>query len=115
MFDSWTCDADHPTLFRIDRQVAVFAHDALPSSGRRPADQVPLWVKAFGVRIEAHMQARQVAWVRRSDGTWLAIALVSAGSSKGRVQVTLPMCLDPSQLSTDLNLVRPYEQPQPPR
>ncbi|OBI29060.1 hypothetical protein A5710_22690 [Mycolicibacter sinensis] len=88
----------------------MFAHDALPSSGRRPADQVPLWVKAFGVRIEAHMQARQIAWARRADGGWLAILLVPASSSNGRVQITLPMCVDPTQVSPDLSLIEPYER-----
>lgn len=110
MFESWGCDAEHPTVFRVDRDVAVFAHDALPSSGRRPADQVPLWVKAFGVRIEAHMQARQIAWARRADGGWLAILLVPASSSNGRLQITLPMCVDPTQVSTDLSLIEPYER-----
>lgn len=115
VFDSTSCDPAHPahpTLFRVDRQVAVYAHDALPSTGRRPADQLPLWVKAFGLRIEAHMQGRQVAWVRRADGGFLAIVLVPAASSNGRLRVTLPMCLDPSQVSTDLTLIQPYERPR---
>jgi hypothetical protein len=71
---------------------------------------VPLWVKAFGVRIEAHMQARQIAWARRADGGWLAILLVPASSSNGRLQITLPMCVDPTQVSPDLSLIEPYER-----
>lgn len=90
--------------------MTVFAHDALPSSGRRPANQVPLWVKAGGVRIEAHMQARQVAWVKRADGGWMAVLLVPASSSNGRLRITLPMCVDPIQVSTDLSLIEPYER-----
>lgn len=109
MFESWRCDPNYPTLFRVDREVAVSAHDALPSSGRQPADRLPLWVKAFGLRIEAHMLARQVAWVRRSDGGWLAVVLVPAASSNRRLRITLPMCLDPSQLSTDLTVIEAYE------
>lgn len=113
MFDPWGCDPAYPTLFRVDREVAVYAHDALPSSGRQPADRMPLWVKAFGLRIEAHMWARQVAWIRRSDGGWLAVALVPVVSSNRRVQVTLPMCLDPSHVSTDLTLIQPHERVAP--
>ena len=101
--------SDHQTLFHVDREVAVFVHDALPSSGARPANQVPLWVKAAGVRIEAHMRARQIAWVRRADGGWLAIVLVPASSSNGQLRIILPICVDPSQLSTDLTLIQLYE------
>lgn len=110
VFEATSCDPAHPTLFRVDRQVAVYAHDAIPSTGRRPADRLPLWVKAFGLRIEAHMQGRQIAWVRRADGGFLAIVLVPAASSNGQLRVTLPMCLDPSQISTDLTVIQPYER-----
>jgi hypothetical protein len=109
VFESLGCDG-HRTLFRTDRDVAVYAHDALPSSGRRPANQVPLWVKAAGVRIEAHMLARQIAWVRRSDGGWMALVLVPATSSNRRLQIALPMCVDSSQISTDLTLIDPHER-----
>lgn len=113
MFEPWGCDPSHPTLFKVDREIAVYAHDALPSSGRQPADRIPLWVQAFGLRIEAHMRARQVAWIRKSDGAWLAVALVPVASSNRRIQVTLPMCLDPIHVSTDLTLVQPHERVAP--
>ena len=109
VFEPWGCD-EHRTLFRTDRDVAVYAHDALPSSGRRPANQVPLWVKAAGVRIEAHMLARQIAWVKRSDGGWMALVLVPATSSNRRLKIALPMCVDSSQISTDLTLIEQHER-----
>ncbi|AGM31574.1 hypothetical protein MASS_1p0014 (plasmid) [Mycobacteroides abscessus subsp. bolletii 50594] len=69
----------------------MYAHDALPNSGRS-ADRLPLWVTAFGLRLEAHMLARQIAWVRRSNGGWLAVVLVPAESSNRRLRLSGVRC-----------------------
>lgn len=106
-------DPDHPTLFRVDRPVAVYASAALPTSGYQHADRLPLWVKAFGLRIEAHMPARQIAWIRRSDGGWLAIVLMPAASSNHQSNVTIPLWLDPQLITTDLSVIDPWERPPP--
>lgn len=112
MFDSWVSDPDWPTLVKQDRPVAVYADQALPSSANTPADELPLWVKAGGLRVEAHMLARQVAWIRRASGGWIAVVLMPAASSNNRLRLTLPLCLDPSLLTTDLSIVEPYELPR---
>lgn len=111
MFDIWMGDPSYPTLVPVDREVAVYASEALPCSVATPADQLPLWVKAGGLRIEAHMVARQVAWVKRASGGWLAVVLMPAASSNGRLRLTLPLCLDPSLITTDLSIVAAYERP----
>lgn len=110
MFDGWVSDPDYPTLFRADRPVTVYASEALPSTLRRNADELPLWVKSFGLRLEAHMLARQVAWLRRSDGGWLAAVILPAASSNGRSRITIPLWLDPQLITTDLSVIEPYEQ-----
>lgn len=109
MFDGWVTDPDYPTLFRVDRPIAVYAAEALPSSHRRPFGELPLWVRAFGLRLEVHMPARQVAWLRRSDGGWLAVVLMQAASSNQRSRITIPLWLDPRLIATDLSVIEPYE------
>jgi len=42
------------------------------------------------------MRARQVAWIRRaSDGGWLAVVLMPAGSANGQSSVTMQLWLEP--------------------
>jgi hypothetical protein len=52
-------------------------------------------------RIEPQTQGRQIAWVRRSNGGWLAVVLVPAASGNGRSSLTIPLWLDPSLVTTD--------------
>ncbi|MFZ2241677.1 MAG: hypothetical protein WAV90_19345 [Gordonia amarae] len=111
MFDNWVGDPTYSTLVRMDREVAVFAAQALPCSVSAPADTLPLWVRAGGLRIEAHMAARQVAWVRRATGGWLAVVLMPAASDNGRLRVTLPLCVDAALVTPDVSIVAPYERP----
>ncbi|MEB3023010.1 MULTISPECIES: hypothetical protein [Mycolicibacter] len=112
MFERWVSDRSHPTLFPVDRSVAVYASEALPCSLRRRANDLPLWVKSFGLRIEAHMPGRQVAWLRRSDGGWIAVVLVEALSANRQSRVTMPLWLDPQLLTTDLSVIQQYEYPR---
>jgi hypothetical protein len=46
------------------------------------------------------MPGRQVAWVRRSDGGWLAVVLVPVTSGNERSRLVMPMWLSPSQVAT---------------
>jgi hypothetical protein len=101
VFEEWQSDPEYPTLFRVDRDVVVSTAEALPSSSRKLAGQPPAWIKAFGLRIEPQMPGRQIAWVRRSNGGWLAVVLVPAASGNGRSSLTIPLWLDPSMVSTD--------------
>jgi hypothetical protein len=49
------------------------------------------------------MRARQIAWIRRaSDGGWLAVVLMPAGSANGKSRVTMQLWLEPDVISTDL-------------
>ncbi len=101
MFDHWENDSTHPTLFRVDRPVTVSAAEALPSGTRKLGGQHPAWVRAFGLQIEPRMPGRQVAWLRRSDGAWLALVMVPATSGNGRSSLVMPLWLSPLAVSTD--------------
>ena len=49
------------------------------------------------------MTARQVAWVRRSDGGFLAVVLLDAASANGHSAVTMQLWLGPDSFTTDLS------------
>ncbi|WP_082945408.1 hypothetical protein [Mycobacterium sp. E2733] len=71
MFDSWESSDEYATLYRLDREVRVDVARIFPSKAKRK-DELPMWVKAFGLHLEPTMMARQIAWIRTSNGGWLA-------------------------------------------
>lgn len=101
MFEQWRDSDEYPTLFRLHREVRVDMVSLLPASGFRQ-DELPLWVKSCGLRLEPWMPARQVAWVRRSDGGWLAVVEMPAGSANGHSHVNMQLWLPPQAVTTDL-------------
>jgi hypothetical protein len=103
MFDQWWQDSEYPTLYRVERDVIVDVSRAFPGAGHVRQDELPLWVKTSALRFEPSMRARQVAWIRRaSDGGWLAVVLMSAGSANGKSTVTMQLWLEPEMISIDL-------------
>jgi hypothetical protein len=52
-----------------------------------------MWVKAFGLHLEPTMMARQIAWVRTSNGGWLAAVEMPATSGNGRSRITMNLWL----------------------
>lgn len=97
-----------PVVFSVDRAVLVDMARAFPGLGStaRRQDTLPLWVRAFGVRLEPWMPARQTAWVRRSDGGWLAVVECTATSPNGQTAVTMQLRLEPEVITTDLTAGR---------
>jgi hypothetical protein len=104
MFEGWRDSAEYPTLFRADRDVFVDVSRVFPSGGGRRKDELPLWVKAGALRLEPWMLARQIAWIRRCDGGWLAVVLMPAGSANGQSGVTMQLWLEPDAITTDLTV-----------
>jgi hypothetical protein len=103
MFDQWRQDPEYPTLYRVERDVIVDVSRSFPGAGHVRQDELPLWVKTSALRFEPLMRARQVAWIRRaSDGGWLAVVLMPAGSANGKSTVTMQLWLEPEMLSIDL-------------
>jgi hypothetical protein len=52
-----------------------------------------MWVKAFGLHLEPAMMARQIAWMRTSNGGWLAAVEMPATSGNGRFRLTMNLWL----------------------
>lgn len=90
MFEQWRQSEEFPTLFRVDREVQVDVGRVFPVA-RIGKDQLPLWVKASGLALEPTMTARQIAWIRRSDGGWLAAVELPASSANGRSRIAMKL------------------------
>ncbi|MBY0286769.1 MAG: hypothetical protein K2X52_06435 [Mycobacteriaceae bacterium] len=101
MFESWHDSREYPTLFRVDREVCVDIAHLFPPTGIR-RDELPLFVKSGGLLLEPAMKARQIAWLRRSDGGWAACLQMPAGSANGRSRLTMQLWLPPEALSTEV-------------
>jgi hypothetical protein len=67
MFEQWLDSGEYRTLHAVDRDVLVDVSRAFPGDSFRRKDELPLWVKACGLRLEPWMPARQIAWLRRSS------------------------------------------------
>ena len=102
MFERWSDIPGYPTLFRVDREVRVDTSRLFPGSGARQ-DELPLWLKSGGLRLESWAPARQVAWLRRADGGWLAVLLLEAGSTNQQSTVTMQLWVAPEFITTDLS------------
>ena len=100
MFDGWRQDPEHPTLYRVERDVVVDVLRAFPGTGYRQQDEPPRWVTTSALRLEPLMRARQVACIRRaSDGGWRAVVLMPAGSANAQSRITMQLWLEPDKIS----------------
>ncbi|WP_273735423.1 hypothetical protein [Mycolicibacterium septicum] len=100
LFDGWKVDVEYPTLFRVDRIVRVDPNQVFPPCDRRK-DELPLWIKSFGAHLDTSMLARQLAWLRRSDGSWLAFVELPVTSANGASQLTMELWLPAAALSAE--------------
>ena len=98
MFDSWIDSTDYRTLFLLDRQVRVDTARLFPPTGIRK-DDVPLWVKSAGLLVAPSMPARQIAWLRKSDGGWVAAVAMPVRSANGRSRLTMQLWLPADAVS----------------
>lgn len=104
MFEDWRQHDKYRTLYPVDRSVMVNTNKAFPAGKAKRADELPLWLKSGGLSLEPWMPGRQVAWVRRSTGEWLAVVVMEAGSANGQSRVTMQLWLVPSAITTDLGV-----------
>ena len=98
-FSDWPEDASYRTRFSIDRQVWVDMLRVFPGLGSctRRQDELALWIKSGGLRL---VPGRQVAWLRRADGGWLALVLLPAASTNEAAHVTLQLWVEPDAITT---------------
>lgn len=104
MFESWAMSAEYPILFEVDRDVLVNVAGLSPPTAVRK-DKLPLWVKSSGLLLDPEMPARQLAWIRRSDGGWIALVQLTAKSANRQSQLTMDLWLPPNAFTA---------MPQPP-
>jgi hypothetical protein len=87
----------------LNRPAGVGGHVAgfpgLGSCARRQ-DELALWIKSGGLRLDPWMAGRQVAWLRRSDGGWLALVLLPAASTNETARMTLQLWVEPDAITT---------------
>ena len=69
----------------------------LGSCARRQ-DELALWIKSGGLRLDPWMAGRQVAWLRRADGGWLV--LLPAASTNETARMTLQLWVEPDAITT---------------
>ena len=99
MFEEWA-SGDYPTLVHVDRSVTVDVTQVFPPSGARK-DELALGLKAGGLWLEPHMVARQIAWLRRADGDWLACVQMPAGSANKRSRLLMTLWLPPHAFTAE--------------
>ena len=102
-FSGWPESMEHRTRFSVDRPVWVDMLRVFPGLGAcgRRQDELALWITSSGSRFEPWMPGRQVAWLRRADGGWLALVLVPAASTNQAAHVTLQLWVEPDAIDTD--------------
>lgn len=104
MFDRWNDPPGVEMLRRVDRRVIVDTTKVWPvtywgppepgnSEGVRPMQFAPHDVQEHGLRIDTLQEGRQIAWIRRSFGEWLALVCISVGSADGKSALTMPLWL----------------------
>jgi hypothetical protein len=98
VFDSWIDSTDYRTLFLLDRQVRVDTARLFPPTGIRK-DDLPLWVKSAGLLVAPSMPARQIAWLRKSDGGWVAAVAMPVRSANGHSRLTMQLWLPADAVS----------------
>ena len=101
-FDQWKDTSDYPTLFVTDRPVLVDSR-VFPSAGAaRRQDELALWIRGEGLRLDPWMAGRQIAWIRLNTGAWLASVQIPAASANRRCRITLQLWLEPDAFTTDM-------------
>ncbi|SHV73078.1 hypothetical protein [Mycobacteroides abscessus] len=107
MFDNWVDPPGVEILRQVDRRVIVDTHKVWSApywgprqpantEGVRPMSFAPPEVREHGLVIAPMQEGRQVAWIRRAFGEWLALVFVNASSADGRSQLTMPLWLQGS-------------------
>ncbi|MBE5477841.1 hypothetical protein E3G68_005174 [Mycobacteroides abscessus] len=99
MFDRWV-EGDYLTLFHVDRPVTVDITRVFPPPVARK-DELPLGLKASGLWLEPHMIGRQIAWLRRADGEWLACVQMPASSANKRSKLLMTLWLPPHAFAVE--------------
>lgn len=86
MFESWPVEFDPPPYRVVDPPMPVIVHiaTAIGQAGERPANTIPLRVRAEGLVLDVKVPGRLSAWSRSVGGGWLARVAFSIPTGNGR-------------------------------
>lgn len=108
-FTQWPQSGPYRTLWRVRRPVWVDMMRVFPGLGAcsRRQDELPLFVRGSGLRMEPWMEGTLQAWLRRADGGWIAWVSVPAASANGAAHVTLQLWVEPTAIAPEPPWSRP--------
>ncbi|MUL48664.1 cullin [Mycobacterium sp. CBMA293] len=87
MFEGWQNPPDAVSYRPIDRPVQVLTTGMFPAWGTSSVSLAPLPIQRHCLALEAFHPGRQIAWVRLSYGTWLAVVEVELTIRDGLIAV----------------------------
>lgn len=102
-FSQWPQSGPYRTLFRVHRHVWVDMMRVFPGLGTcsRRQDELPLFVRGSGLRMEPWMEGTLQAWLRRADGGWIAWVSVPVASGNGAARLMLQLWVEPAAMVTE--------------
>lgn len=108
-FSQWPQSGPYRTLWKVRRPVWVDMMRVFPGLGAcsRRQDELPLFVRGSGLRMEPWMEGTLQAWLRRADGGWIAWVSVPAASANGAAHVTLQLWVEPLAVAPEPPWTRP--------
>ncbi len=62
-------------------------------------DEVPLFVRSGGLLVEPRMRGHLIAWLRRSDGGWVAVVELELSSANRRSRAAATLWLPAGDVS----------------
>ncbi|MEU9807020.1 hypothetical protein [Mycobacterium sp. NPDC050853] len=98
MFDHWENPSEIEIYRPVDRPVVVHTHQVfLGDVGSHQMNLGPPSAQKHGLVIESLHAGRQLAWVRRSTGEWLALVVVEVATADGLNNLTMQLWLQRHQ------------------
>lgn len=86
MFDNWPAGFDPPPYRVVDPPMPVIVHiaSAIGSTDGRPANDLPLRVRAEGLALDLQVPGTLSAWARVNTGGWICRCQFSIPTGNGR-------------------------------
>ncbi|NLU64959.1 hypothetical protein HCA61_22230 [Rhodococcus sp. HNM0563] len=86
MFDNWAAGFDPPPYRVVDPPTPVIVHiaTAIGSVDGRPANELPLRVRAEGLALDLQVPGTLSAWARVNTGGWICRCQFSIPTGNGR-------------------------------
>lgn len=90
MFDDWVTVPGVEILWQLDRPVLVDTRKVWPTAHMPFRPPTPR-VQQHGANIKPRVEGRQVAWLRRNSGEYLALVVIAVRSADGASRMLMPL------------------------